>query len=256
MHLDNLLTLAIDASTKAGEAILKEKKDLKIWQKDDDTPVSSADLTSNAILNEILGQSDIAICSEEKTLAFELRKNLPYFWLLDPLDGTKGFLNGSDEYCILIALIKEQRPILALIYQPQTQQILYAHQQSKVFKNHKELKIDESIFLQNKFKALVSAHHQESKNKAFLQSNKLSPIKIASALKFNALCEGQAGVYVRFESLHSWDIAAGDFLLNQSGGFMCDFNQKPLLYNQKSFSCPHFIALSRKAFFKDFDFSV
>lgn len=254
MDLDNLLELTLKAGTKASEAILKSKKDLKIWQKDDGSPFSSADLSANEAICEVLAQSKIPICSEESILPFEARKQMPYFWLIDPLDGTKGFLKGSDEYCILIALIKEQRPILALIHQPEKQTSLYAHQNSKLFKNASKLKVDEKIYIKNEKKALISVHHPNAQNKAFLEENSLESMRISSALKFNALCEGLAGVYARFESLHSWDIAAGDFLLNHAGGLMCDFHQMPLLYNQESFLCPPFIALSRKEFLKDFKF--
>lgn len=254
MNLDELLELALKAGERAGAAIVASKKDLKIWQKDDGSPFSSADLAANEAICEVLAQSGIAICSEERILPFAQRKQMPYFWLIDPLDGTKGFLKGSDEYCILIALIHEQRPILALIHQPEKKSSLYAHAHSKLYKNGSELQINKEFFIKNEKKALISVHHPNAQNKAFLEENKLKSMQISSALKFNALCEGVAGVYARFESLHSWDIAAGDFLLNHAGGLMCDFHQKPLLYNQESFLCPPFIALSRKEFFKDFKF--
>ncbi|TQR33841.1 3'(2'),5'-bisphosphate nucleotidase CysQ [Campylobacter sp. MIT 99-7217] len=248
MNLDDLLELALSASHEASKAILKEKQNPQIWQKNDRSPLTSADLASNEALCKILKKSNIPICSEEQILPFEQRKNLPYFWLIDPLDGTKGFIKGSDEYCILIALIQGQRPILALIEQPEKENLFYAHQQSKLFKNHAEFIPDESFFLQNKKKLLLSVHHPNPQSKEFMDKNDLEAIKISSALKFNALCNGEAGVYRRIESLHSWDIAAGDFLVNHGGGLMCDLSLKPILYNQESFLCPSFIAVSRKEF--------
>ncbi|EAH5863531.1 3'(2'),5'-bisphosphate nucleotidase CysQ, partial [Campylobacter coli] len=115
---DNLLKTAIDASNEASKAILKERKNLQIWQKQDQSPLTSADLASNEILNDILGKTDIKILSEEGLLSQEESKNLQSYWLIDPLDGTSGFLKGSDEFCIMISLIHEDRPILALIKNP------------------------------------------------------------------------------------------------------------------------------------------
>lgn len=246
--LDTLLYLALSASKKAARAILNEQKSLKIWQKEDGSPLSSADLASNEILCDELAKSDIAICSEEKPLDFEARKNLRYFWLIDPLDGTKSFLKGSDEYCILIALIAGKRPILSLITKPASDESYYAHKKSVVYKDDKPLCVDKSEFNAHKSIALMSVHHPNAKNAEFLAKNSLNPVQISSALKFVALLEGKAGVYHRFERLHSWDIAAGDFLINQNGGFMRDLNGKAISYNEKSFLCAPFLATSQQEF--------
>lgn len=254
MNLDKLLQLALNASKKASKAIVNEQKSPQIWQKKDGTPLSSADLLSNEILCDELLKSDIAVCSEEKPLHFDERKNLPYFWLIDPLDGTKGFLKGSSEYCILIALIAHKRPILSLITKPSSDECFYAHIKSKVYKNDTVLASDENALQAHKKLALVSVHHPNAQNEAFLNKNKLKALQISSALKFTALLEGKAGVYHRFENLHSWDIAAGDFLLHQNGGFMGDFNKKVISYNEKSFLAPPFIAVSKQEFAKEIIF--
>lgn len=254
MWLDTLLELALNASKKASKAILDEQKSPKIWHKKDGTPLSSADLLSNEILCDELLKSDIAVCSEEKPLNFDERKNLPYFWLIDPLDGTKGFLKGSNEFCILIALIAHKRPILSVITQPSVDESFYAHIKSKVYKNDKVLVSDESTLQSNKKLALISVHHPNAQNETFLNKNKLKALQISSALKFTALLEGKAGVYHRFECLHSWDIAAGDFLLHQNGGFMGDLNKKIISYNEKSFLAPPFIAVSKQDFAEEIIF--
>lgn len=254
MNLDKLLQLALNASKKASKAILNEQNSLKIWHKKDGTPLSSADLLSNEILCDELSKSDIAVCSEEKPLSFEQRKHLSCFWLIDPLDGTKAFLKQSKEYCILIALIFGKRPILSLITQPSNDESFYAHAQSKVYKNDKILIKDETYFQAHKNIALTSVHHPNAQNKEFLEKNKLKALQISSALKFTALLEGKAGVYHRFENLHSWDIAAGDFLLQQNGGFMGDFNKKAISYNEKSFLSPPFLALAKCEFAKEIIF--
>lgn len=251
LNLDLLLELVTSLAQKAGQKLVQMQDKLEIYTKKDGSPVSSADLVVNELLCEGLKQSKIAVCSEEKPLSFEQRKDLEAFWLIDPLDGTKGYIKGSTQYCILIALIKEQRPILALIADPAKKNIYSAHLRSPLLKNGVKFEPDQSEIDANSKIALISVHHPDERNEKFLTQNALQGIKISSALKFVALLEGRAGVYHRFESLNSWDIAAGDFLLNQSKGIMIQMpvkdETKLIEYNQQSFLCPGFLALSDKA---------
>lgn len=252
MNLDYLLELAIQASNEASKVILKERENLKIWQKEDKSPVSSADLAANAIITEILSQSDLKIFSEEKILNYEERKNLEYFWLIDPLDGTSGFLKGGNEFCVMISLIHQNRPVLALIKSPSKGDIFYAHKETKVYKNDKNLNILASEFEKNKFKALLSVNHLSKEESKFAQHYKLEAINKSSGLKFCAILEGKAGVYKRFQSLSIWDIAAGDFLVNRNGGFMGDFKGQMLDYNAKHYKALPFLCVAQKAFLSEF----
>lgn len=252
MSLTSYLNLAIDAANAASVAILNERKNLKIWQKEDNTPVSSADLASNEILTQNLAKTGIEVFSEEKILPFEKRKNLEYFWLIDPLDGTSSFLKQRDEFCIMIALIHKNRPVLSLIKNPTNGDIFYAHKDTKVYKNHKILEKDENFFKQNQFTALLSVNHLSEADATFAKKHNLKALNISSGLKFTALLEGKAGVYKRAENLNIWDIAAGDFLINQNGGFMGDFNANFLTYNEQSYKASFFLAVSDKSFLRDF----
>lgn len=262
MNLDNLLNLAIDAANAGSKAILDAKNDIKIWQKKNNSPITNADINSNNAITEILSKSNIAICSEEQPLPYEMRKDLESFWLIDPLDGTKSFIDGSQNYCILIALIYRTRPILALIAKPQSNEIYYAHANSKMYKNGVEFvafngtKNGENI-------AVVSKHHGSEFDEIFIKDNHLKSLIVGSGLKFVALLEGRANIYHRFENLSSWDIAAGDFLINHNAikaktcddsslnsgciGFMGDLDGNLINYNAPSFRCPYFIALSDKS---------
>ncbi len=246
--LDNLLKTAIDASNEASKAILKERKNLQIWQKQDKSPLTSADLASNEIINDILGKTDIKILSEERLLKQEESKNLQSYWLIDPLDGTSGFLKGSDEFCIMISLIYEARPVLALIKNPSKDDIFYAHQNTRVYKNDAILNISEQDFINNQSKALLSVNHLSKEDENFAKEHHLEAINIGSGLKFCAILEGKAGVYKRFEKLNSWDIVAGDFLVNQNGGFMGTFSREMISYSPLSYKCEPFICVSQKSF--------
>lgn len=248
LNLDKFLEIAINASDQASKAILEERKNFKTWEKEDKSPLTSADLASNKILNDILGSTDIKILSEEKLLSKEECEELKTFWLIDPLDGTSGFLKGSDEFCIMISLIHEDRPILALIKNPSKGDIFYAHQNTRVYKNDKILDISEQDFIDNQSKALLSVNHLSKEDENFAKKHNLTPINIGSGLKFCAILEGRAGVYKRFEKLNSWDIAAGDFLVNQKGGFMGTFSKEMILYSPLNYKCEPFICVSKKSF--------
>ncbi|TKX31130.1 3'(2'),5'-bisphosphate nucleotidase CysQ [Campylobacter estrildidarum] len=251
-NLDTLMQIAIDAANKASVAIIEERKHLKNWEKDDGTALTSADLASNEILNESLKKTDIKVLSEEKILSQKESENLQTFWLIDPLDGTSGFLKGSNEFCIMISLIDQNRPILSLIKNPSNGDIFYGHSHTKVYKNDQILSIDEKEFKNNQFKALLSVNHLNSEDLKFAKKYDLEAINIGSGLKFCVLLEGKAGIYRRLERLNIWDIAAGDFLVNQNGGFMGMLDQKPILYNALEHRSQFFICVSQKSFLKDF----
>lgn len=237
MNLDSMLELAIKAANAGSKAIL-DTKELNVKKKENNTPLSAADLASNDAIINVLQKSKIPICSEEAPLDYNVRKNLKSFWLIDPLDGTKGYIKGSSEYCILIALIRDFRPILGVILQPKND-IFYAHIDSKLYKNHTEFSTNITFATSNKNKAMISS---SDKNEVFLKINNLEGMAVSSALKFCYILDGKAGVYARFENLNSWDIAAGDFLINHSGGFMGDLQHNLINYNAPNFRCAHFIA--------------
>ncbi|MDO4674181.1 inositol monophosphatase family protein [Campylobacter sp.] len=252
MNLDPYLTLALDAAEAAAGVILSERDGLKIWQKEDGSPITSADLASNEIINEKLSSTGIKILSEEKILGPKERADLEYFWLIDPLDGTKGFLRGGDEFCVMISLIHHARPVLALIKNPCNGDIFYAHKDSPVYKNHQILEKNPHVFTQNKRTALLSVNHLCKDDEEFAQKYQLKALNISSGLKFTALLDGRAGLYRRKEKLSIWDLAAGDFLVNQNGGFMGNFQKRPLCYNE-DLRADFFIAVSDEAFLDDFE---
>ena len=121
-----LLSLALLASIRAGGAILRHYDDYEISYKDDNSPLTSADLSSNEAILLTLSQSEIPICSEESLLNLDELANLERFWLIDPLDGTKDFICKTGEFCICIALIEHGRPILGVIYAPKFDEMYYS----------------------------------------------------------------------------------------------------------------------------------
>ncbi|TXE84404.1 3'(2'),5'-bisphosphate nucleotidase CysQ [Campylobacter peloridis] len=245
-NLDLFLELALKASKEASKVLLSYKDKNTLWLKDDNSPVGLADIKSNETISEILASSDIAICSEENILSYEERKNLEYFWLIDPLDGTKSYAKKDKEYCILIALIHKNTPVLSLIGDVENNAFYYAHIHTRVYKNDTILNIDLKEYEKVRNIALYSKNHDNNEN--FFIQNHLEGIKVSSALKFVYLLEAKAGIYPRFGGPKAWDIAAGDFLIKQNGGILYDFNQNALDYNTMDFKLPSFIAFAKTEF--------
>ncbi|MBZ7986538.1 3'(2'),5'-bisphosphate nucleotidase CysQ [Campylobacter canadensis] len=237
--MQDLINIALNASKKAA-LYLKNANVSSTRLKQDGSLVSNVDLISNEIICDILSKSKYLICSEESILDYELRKNST-FWLIDPLDGTNNYLKNKKNYCICISLIENTRPILGLIYDVCNDNVYYSAINHHVYKNNTILK---KVSKESK-KALISLRKDDSiKNKDFALSHNFELAHIGSALKFCELLEGRADMYIRFENLNSWDLAAGDFLCNQSGGIMIGLDKKMLNYNKEDFKCSAFIALS------------
>lgn len=237
--MQDLLNLALKAAKLAGKEILSIDNPV-IKTKSDGTCITNADLKSNEIIFDILSKSKINICSEERTLSYEIRKKAP-FWLIDPLDGTSNYIKNKRNFCICISLIDGNRPILGLIYDVCNDDIYYSTGDYKVYKNNEILK----NVTKASNKALISLRKEQNIfNKIIPFRYNYEALEIGSALKFCALLEGKADLYLRFEELSSWDIAAGDFLCTQHGGLMLGLDKKKINYNKPNFACKPFIAFS------------
>ena len=133
--IDSIISIAQDA----GKEILSvyNNKNFKIQIKSDNSPITEADLISNEIItNGLKKVSSIPIVSEESYVEYAKRKSWNLFWLIDPLDGTKDFIAGNDEFAINIALIKNNKPILGVVYIPVTTDVYFAQEGLGAFKNH------------------------------------------------------------------------------------------------------------------------
>src|SRR6056297_45326 len=128
------LSVAVRAALKAGSAIIdiyQSADDLEIQKKDDDSPLTRADRAAHDVISNILMEASSSVTphllSEEgKNIPYEQRKKWEYFWLVDPLDGTKEFINRNGEFTVNIALIRKDRPVLGVVYVPVKQTLYYA----------------------------------------------------------------------------------------------------------------------------------
>ena len=225
--------------------------------KKDRSPLTEADLASNKFIINSLSEidKDIPILSEESLVDWNVRKNWTRYWLVDPLDGTKEFINQNGEFTVNIALIEKNEPIMGVIYAPALSTLYYASKNKGTYKLFCDQKInslsDSTRIITNHkkssdhFKVFKSRSHsnEEFENwvKDFVDDYEL--IEKGSSIKFCKLAEGKADLYPRFGSTSEWVIAAGHIILTEAGGELESVDHKKIHYNNKeSVINPHFIA--------------
>ncbi len=225
--------------------------DHTIELKSDDSPVTLADRLANDYIVERLNKltPHIPIIAEESPLTdYSIRKIFRYFWLVDPLDGTKEFIKKNDEFTVNIALIVENYPVFGMVYAPAFEEYYYATKDKGAFKyfNGKETKINSNnVDLdRNDLKILISRSHLGQKEQNFLKTfNNPTVIQMGSSLKFLRVAEGNADVYFRFSPTMEWDTAASQIILEEAGGSIKSFEDNSVLkYNKPSLKNPGFIA--------------
>lgn len=240
----------------AGEAILQVyTTDFSVVKKEDDSPLTQADVAAHNIIVNALKQltPDIPSLSEEsEDISPETRKQWQKYWLIDPLDGTREFVKRNGEFTVNIALIDQHKPVLGVVYAPVKGLLYFASHQSGAFKQQ-DAGIPQKISIK-KFdagKPIVagSRSHQEQKFHDFIQNIKtnfgVAPelISIGSSLKICLVADGTVDVYPRLGPTFEWDTAAGHCVLNEAGGDIVDEQGLPLLYNNKpSLLNPFFFA--------------
>jgi len=217
--------------------------------KNDGTPLSEADLQIDSIIRNYLNffNPKIRILSEE----YEFSPNTyleSYYWIIDPIDGTKSYISGGDEYTVNIALIYGGKPYIGLIAHPPSKKIWYAKNDKLIIlENGTEKKIVDSKKIVNKYPIIITSKENNHQINSFLNTfKKIEQIKLSSSLKFCRLAENEAHFYPRFSSINKWDIAAGHAILNASGGELTDFEGNDIRYDNKSSKTGSFIALASK----------
>lgn len=244
----------VRCAQKAGEVLLSHFYSAfshQITMKPDQSPVTQADVAANAVINVGLTQIDpaIPILSEENNeIDYAIRKTWDRYWLVDPLDGTRGFIRRDASFCVNIALIENQKPILGVIYAPVEKYAVYAAKNQGVFLLHDdEVKpISAAKFKENSLHILTGKYDKHPQFRERLQTyfHKLSVTEMNSALKFAKIAQGFGDLYVRLGPTSEWDTAAGQCIVEEAGGLVVDFEGQPLQYNAKSSLInPSFLAM-------------
>jgi 3'(2'), 5'-bisphosphate nucleotidase len=256
---------AVKASVPAGEGILNVyDTDFSVDTKSDDSPLTKADMESHRIITDHLISTNIPILSEEgKNVPYEERKSWDLFWLVDPLDGTKEFVNRNGDFTVNIALIQDGYPIAGVIYIPVTDELFIGAPGigSKKLSNVKQLMdkassmdalLTHSISLpdiqpRSLYTVVCSRSHMSADTETFITELKekhgeLDFASRGSSLKLCMVAEGKADIYPRFAPTMEWDTAAGQAIAENSGATVINvYSGERLEYNKENLLNPWFI---------------
>ena len=227
------------------------EKGLKIKMKDDKTPVSNGDLKINDIISKKIMDitPEIPIISEETVNINEKNLN-KIFWLIDPIDGTREYIAGKDEYTINAALIINQKPIVGLVGAPRKGQLFYTYGKGKSFvieKNIHKKVICKKNSDRNTIKALSSIGKPSELILETLKNFNVSSIdKVASSYKFCLIAYGSHDIYAAKERANEWDYAAGHAVAENAGAIITTLDGKPFLYGKEDYRNPSLLILRSK----------
>jgi len=232
------LDIAIKAAIEAGNAILEiYQKDYKTSTKNDNSPITDADLKSNEVIKEILSQTKHWILSEEDKDDLQ-RITQETIWIVDPLDGTSDFIDKTGEFTVMISLIKNKKPILGVIGWPTENTLFVAQKGSGAFRfsNEKWEKISVTKISEvPKCRTVGSRHHLSDKEKSFIKKLGIEDFtSIGSSLKVGKISSGEAEAYITTTNkMKEWDSAASYCIISEAGGKMTDMLGNDLTYNNK-----------------------
>ncbi len=268
LYNEHLTLHAIKAAVKAGELVLKiYNSEYSTTFKEDKSPLTTADISAHNSIADDLVDTDFPLLSEEgRNIPWDLRRKWHYFWLVDPLDGTKEFINRNGEFTVNIALIAGQIPVIGVIYVPVSGMLYFGNQEIGSWSfNCSENNFDSETtslpaFLKicNKLPiihntetitVLASRSHLSTETKEFTERLKekypeCEIVNAGSSLKFCRLAEGVAQYYPRFSPTMEWDTAAGHAIASFAGVEVKAWpGNLPLIYNKENLVNPWFIAL-------------
>ncbi|GMR14685.1 MAG: 3'(2'),5'-bisphosphate nucleotidase CysQ [Gammaproteobacteria bacterium] len=257
---DSNLELALDQlvgiSRRAGAAILDwYDGDMGITQKADNTPLTKADLASHDLISTELTRlwPEIPVLSEESAdIPWVTRQSWQRYWLVDPLDGTREFINHNDEFTVNIALIKDHQPVLGIVYVPVTGICYFGAGDYGAWRQKNE---DPATAIEVRQPAAEPAVIVGSRSHAnpelASQLNKLGPhelISMGSSLKFCRVAEGLADFYPRIGPTSEWDTAAAQAVVEAAGGQVVKIDGTPLGYNtREAYLNPYFFVFGDPA---------
>ena len=238
IDIEKINQIAIEAGKAIMEIYHIEDFSNIIDFKSDDSPLTLADKNANKIIVSYLSNNypDIPIISEEEAQdTYETRKNWQYFWLVDPLDGTKEFIKRNGEFTVNIALIYQGNPVAGVIYVPVTEVLYYGQTGIGAFK--RILSKTQQIQIEKNREEMIGvgsrSHAAEIDIQMQQKYNVVKNIVIGSSLKFCLVAEGVADFYYRSGPTMEWDIAAGHAIVDAAGGKVINEAGEKFIYNKK-----------------------
>lgn len=246
--INKLLSFGKDLSKEVCDI---QTKGFETLQKKDKSPLTEADLHSNKRIREFLfANSDVTniISEEDKSIDYQKRSNWEYYWMIDPIDGTKEFVKGGDDFCINIALCKGEEPVFGYVACPKKKDQYYAIQGRGAFKNGERIHCTKESS-RDPIRVVASKSHLNEDTKNFIEELKtqyrVELLNIGSSLKFCLIAEGKADIYPRFGPTMEWDTCAPQIIAEESGAdVFADTTNKPLTYNKENLLNPYFIVFT------------
>lgn len=272
---EHLLNQVLLIAYQAGKHLRRfYQQQVEVCIKEDNTPVTEADLFVSRFLTEKLRAlfPNVPVLSEENCrIPFAERQYWQEYWLIDPLDGTQQFIDRTDQFAVLMTLVRKNKPALSVIHAPILSTTYYALKDFGAFKKQGEQVVRLTGELSKQHRIEVSNEHRiELSNQ-----HRIEPLKIAvgattsqekvrallppnfpcefivfgsSSLKSGLVAEGVADCYVRLGRTGEWDTAGAEVLLAETGGTIFDSHFAPLTYNQReTLINPHFVMVADKS---------
>jgi len=250
--LDPLMAIATDA----GAAILEvyQRDDFDVDTKADHSPVTAADRAAHNLIVARLSEltPEIPVFSEESGgIDYEERRHWSRFWLVDPLDGTKEFINRNGEFTVNIALIEGQQPVLGVVYVPVTGVTYVGGEGVGAFKVENGVRRDIRCRERQQPVIMVASRRHGAGQIDVLerliekQLGTVEKASMGSSLKLCLVAEGAADIYPRLAPTSEWDTAAAHAVVVAAGGEVVNTAFEPLLYNKPDILNPHFLVLGQ-----------
>ena len=254
-----LIDALVAAAIAAGEEILRRRNaGLSIEEKPDHSPVTDADRAAERIITEHLAVAapGVPVVGEESVSEGRIPKTAGTFFLVDPLDGTKEFTRGGNDFTVNIGLIRDDRPVVGVIYIPATAKLFAgvvgegawrAEVRDGALTGRREMRVRKPP--EGAIDVVASRSHRTPETDACIRMYEVGKLVSAgSSMKFCAVAEGKADLYPRMGTTMQWDTAAGDAILRAAGGKVVTVDGKPLPYGpngaegEAGFRNPWFIA--------------
>ncbi|CAH0182998.1 3'(2'),5'-bisphosphate nucleotidase CysQ [Pseudomonas brassicacearum] len=257
-----LMAPVVELALQAGEAILPFwRANVQVNHKADESPVTAADMAAHdVIVAGLLALApDIAILSEEDAdIAQSVRAGWQRWWLVDPLDGTKEFISGSEEFTVNIALVEQGRVVFGVVTMPTNGRFYVGGAGLGAWRGDKggeplPIAVRDTLAPGDAFTVVASRRHTSPEQERLLDGlsaslGELQLTSIGSSLKFCLVAEGAADCYPRLAPTSQWDTAAAQGVLEGAGGEVLDLSGEPFCYPpRESLLNASFLALPAKA---------
>jgi len=248
MDDQSLLSLVADLADQAGAAILDiRRRGFDVRRKEDRSVVTAADEAAEAIIVAGLRSAtpDVPVIAEEEVAAGRITAPAAAFWLVDPLDGTREFTRGSDEFTVNIGLVRDGRAVLGVVGVPATGEMFSGIVGEGAWKRTAagQMAISARLPPAEGLTVVASRHHGDSARlDDFLRGQRVARmLNFGSSLKFCRMAEGVADLYPRFGRTMEWDTCAPQAVLEAAGGAVCTLDGAALRYGKSGWENPHFV---------------